>query len=59
MVGVMFLPLSWVRSSTVAIVVLSSVLIISLKEKTAAFKFFSNTNIVYIGLLSYSLYLWH
>ncbi len=59
MVGVMYLPMSLASASTISIVTLSCILIASLKEQTAAFKFFSNPRIVYIGLISYSLYLWH
>ena len=59
MVGIMFLPIYWATASTVAIVVLTSVLIVSLKKQTAAYKFFTNPKVVYIGLISYSLYLWH
>ena len=57
--GVMYLPISLATTSTVAVVVLSSLLIASLKKKTAAFKIFTNSKVVYIGLLSYSLYIWH
>ncbi len=57
--GVMFLPMSWAIFSTVAVVVLSSILIVCLKKETAAFNFFTNTKVVYIGLISYPLYLWH
>ena len=58
-VGVMYLPMSMASASTVAVVALSSILIASLKEETAAFKVFTNSQVVYIGLISYSLYLWH
>ena len=58
-VGVMYLPMSWTTASTVAVVALSSILIASLKKQTTAYTFFTNPKIVYIGLISYSLYLWH
>ena len=59
MVGVMFLPVSATVPATIGIVVLSAVLIACLKQGTAAFKFFTLEKVVYIGLISYSLYLWH
>ncbi|QNI96677.1 acyltransferase family protein [Synechococcus sp. RS9902] len=59
MVGVMFLPMSMASASTIAIVAFSSILIACLKRHTAAFKVFTNPKVVYIGLISYSLYLWH
>jgi len=55
----MYLPMSMASASTIAVVVLSSILIASLKKQTAAFKVFTNPKVVYIGLISYSLYLWH
>ena len=58
-IGVMYLPKSLATTSTIAVVVLSSILIASLKEKTKAYKFFTNSKVVYVGLISYSLYLWH
>jgi peptidoglycan/LPS O-acetylase OafA/YrhL len=58
-VGVMYLPMSMASASTIAVVVLSSIPIASLKKQTAAFKIFTNSKVVYIGLISYSLYLWH
>jgi len=58
-VGIMYLPMSLATTSTVTVVVLSLVLIASLKKGTASYTFFTNTRIVYIGLISYSLYLWH
>ena len=58
-VGVMYLPMSLAAASTIAVVALSSILIASLKKQTAAFKVFTHHKVVYIGLISYSLYLWH
>ncbi|MDB4346553.1 acyltransferase, partial [bacterium] len=55
----MYLPMSLAAVSTIAVVLLSSILIGSLKKKTGAFKFFTHPRVVYIGLISYSLYLWH
>jgi peptidoglycan/LPS O-acetylase OafA/YrhL len=58
-VGVMYLPMSMAAASTIAVVALSSILIACLKIQTAAFKVFTNPKVVYVGLISYSLYLWH
>ena len=58
-VAVMYLPMAFATASTIAVVALSSILIASLKKQTAAFKVFTNPKVVYIGLISYSLYLWH
>ena len=59
MVGVMFLPVSEGRPATIGIVVLSAILIACLKKGTAAYKLFTLENVVNLGLISYSLYLWH
>jgi peptidoglycan/LPS O-acetylase OafA/YrhL len=59
MVGVMFLPVSAAVPATISIVLLSAVLIASLKQGTAAYNFFTLEKVVFIGLISYSLYLWH
>ncbi len=59
MVGVMLLPISSAVPTTISIVVLSAILIACLKSGTAAFIAFTNKRLVYIGLISYSLYLWH
>ena len=59
MVGVMLLPVSAAVPSTIGIVVLSVILIACLKQGTAAYKFFTLEKVVFLGLISYSLYLYH
>ena len=59
MVGVMLLPVSAAVPATIGVVVMSAVLIACLKRGTVAYKFFTLEKVVYIGLISYSLYLWH
>ena len=59
MVGVMFLPVSAAVPATISVVVLSAILIACLKKGTAAYQFFTREKVVFIGLISYSLYLWH
>ena len=58
-VGIMYLPISWTKTSIVGVVLLTSVLIASLKDHTSIYRFFTNPKVVYIGKISYSLYLWH
>ena len=57
-VGVMLSSIGG-RAGTLAIVLLAAVLIACLKKGTLAFRFFTLQKVVYIGLISYSLYLWH
>jgi peptidoglycan/LPS O-acetylase OafA/YrhL len=59
MVGVMYLPVAAAVPATIGMVVLTTVLIACLKKGTIAYKFFTLENVVYVGLISYSLYLWH
>lgn len=58
-IGVMYLPFSLSTISTVSVVALSVVLIASLKKETLIYTFFTSAKIVYIGQISYSIYLWH
>ena len=57
--GVMFLPTKDAVPATLSITVLSAVLIACLKQGTTAYNFFTLKKVVYVGLISYSLYLWH
>ena len=59
MIGIMFLPSHLASISTISVVILTSILICSLQERTIIFKIFTQKLILYIGLISYSLYLWH
>ena len=59
MAGVMFLPIAAAVPATLGIVALSAVLIANLKKGTAAYRLFTLRKVVYTGLISYSLYLWH
>ena len=56
---VMFLPIDFAVLATILMVFLTILLIASLKGNTAVYKIFTHPKVVYIGLISYSLYLWH
>ena len=59
MLGVFFLPKDTSLIATISIVVLSAFLIASLRKGTIIFNLLTTRKLVYIGLISYSLYLWH
>lgn len=53
------LPESYAIPATVLIVLLTILLIASVKEDTMIFRILTNSTVLFIGLISYSLYLWH
>ena len=55
----LFIPESYHIVNTINIVVLTSLLIIFIQPKHLSFKLFTHKYSIYIGLISYSLYLWH
>ena len=59
MVSVMFVSIELAVPATILIVFLSAVMLACLKDGTAVFSVFTHKGVVYIGLISYSLYLWH
>lgn len=59
MVALFFLPQKFAIQATIAVVELTVILLICLRPGTGTYRIFSNSQVVYIGLISYSLYLWH
>ncbi|MFN9923450.1 MAG: acyltransferase family protein [Cyanobacteriota bacterium] len=59
LIGVMFAPLSLAVPATFAAVVLTGWLMASLEKGTLTYRLFTLSPVIYIGKISYSLYLWH
>jgi hypothetical protein len=57
--GVMFLPARANVLLTIAIVLLSAILLACLRKGSNAYTLLTLPKVCYIGLISYSLYLWH
>jgi peptidoglycan/LPS O-acetylase OafA/YrhL len=56
---VMFLPLSLAVPATVFVVILTVLLLACLLEGTSAHRLLTLNPVLFVGLISYSLYLWH
>ncbi len=54
-----FLPVAFAVPATIAAVLATLVLLFALRERTWAYDLLTNRRLVWIGLISYSLYLWH
>lgn len=59
MAAVFFLPESAIVLATIAMIVLSGIFLVVVRKGGFAHAMFSQSSIVFIGLISYSLYLWH
>lgn len=59
LVGTLFLPQTYFIISSIIVVLLTSVLILCLTKGNKAYLIFTNKKIIFIGIISYSLYLWH
>lgn len=59
LVVVLFVPPQFPVLTTIGVVGLTAALIACLRPGTTAHKLFAQQRIVYIGLISYSIYLWH
>lgn len=59
LVLVLFLPQRWLAPAAIAACALTAVVIAAARPGTAAFTLLSSRPLVFIGLISYSLYLWH
>lgn len=58
-IPVFFLPLDLNLISTLIVVLLTNIFILNVNKDFLIYKFLTQKFIVYIGLISYSLYLWH
>ena len=56
---IMLLPMQWASSATFGISLLTTALIVSFKKNSIVYKTLTHPKVVYIGLISYPLYLWH
>jgi peptidoglycan/LPS O-acetylase OafA/YrhL len=57
--AVLLAPIQFALPATLAVVVLTVLLIGCLRPGTIAYRLFTHPKVVYVGLISYSLYLWH
>ena len=57
--GALFAPARYSVFTTIVVVLLTALLIASLRPQTLGYKILAHPTAVYIGTISYSLYLWH
>ena len=55
----LFVPAPYSVYTTIAVVLLTALLIASLRPRTPGYRILTHPGAVYIGRISYSLYLWH
>jgi len=58
-IGVLFVPIQFGVPATISVVVLTIILISCLRPESLAYDLFTSEQLVFIGEISYSLYLWH
>jgi peptidoglycan/LPS O-acetylase OafA/YrhL len=58
-VATLFIPQQFSVQATISVVLFTALLIASMRPQTLAYDFLTTAPVVYIGLISYSLYLWH
>jgi peptidoglycan/LPS O-acetylase OafA/YrhL len=56
---IFFVPIAFAVPATIAAVLVTLILLLALRERTWAYGLLTNQKLVWIGLISYSLYLWH
>lgn len=59
LLAVFFSPTNIAVSNTIAVVLLTGLLVMTLRPNTVAFAVLTTRFAVFLGLISYSLYLWH
>jgi len=59
LLAALFIPLTQAVPATLVVVLLTTYLLACLQPGTSGYILFTQKKVVYIGLISYSLYLWH
>ena len=59
LIASLFIPIQFSVQATIIIVLLTAALIASLRRNTVVYSLLAHPRVAYLGLISYSLYLWH